>query len=105
MKREKWCISLIDLNEIRVRCMQMWCCILFQIMVAIARYNQEDPKVELGMGKFHTAVHLYLLPWLLGDSRSLDTSSMESFHRWACTNLYWKTSGKAITNLREKLIS
>ena len=29
MKREKWSISLIDLNEIRVRCMQMWCCIFF----------------------------------------------------------------------------
>ena len=48
-------------------------------MVALTKYNQEDPKVELCMGKYHTAVHLYVLPWLLGDSRSLDTSSMESF--------------------------
>ena len=29
------------------------------------------------------------------------TSTMESFHRWACTNLYLKTSGRYASNVKE----
>ena len=101
MKREKWTPSIINMNEIRVRSMQVWCSIIFQVMVSLARYKQDDPSVELGMGKYHSAVHFFLLVWFLGDIRSMDTSSLESYHRWACTNLFWKTSGKYTSNLKE----
>ena len=73
----------------------------FQIMVAIGRYKQDDPSVELGMGKYHSAVHMALIVWFVGDIVSMCTSTMESFHRWACTNLYLKTSGRYASNLKE----
>jgi hypothetical protein len=53
------------------------------------------------MGKYHSAVHMALIVWFVGDIVSMCTSTMESFHRWACTNLYLKTSGRYASNLKE----
>jgi hypothetical protein len=101
MSREHWNWNLCELNEIRVRAMQTHCAALFQQMAVVSRHEQEDPNVQNNMGKFHSASHLTFVPWLTGDMGGLGCGSMESFHRWAVTMIYKKTSGRYDSNNQE----
>jgi hypothetical protein len=104
MKRQIWTRKFIELNTIRVRSMQIWGILLYQTMVSVSRYNQTEPKIELGMSKWHGPSHTTEVPWNNGQFNDQECGSMESFHREAVTNIYWKTSGREETKLDEMAI-
>ena len=105
MNRSQWNDRLTTENEIRVRAMLALSCLLFQIMVSIKRYDTTDENgIEMEMSKWHPSVHLVLLPLLYGDMMSVMCTTMESYHRWAVTLIFGKTSKRLDSTMKEMAV-